>query len=192
MVARRSSAPSSATTSSPTCKRCWFLGTKKAGHVLQTRPAFLFAEYAPSATGAVRGVVPVPRRGNRNRVGGAPFAPLGRGVVGRGDPGFRSAPPWAFAVRRVAARAGVGCMSGGCVPYIPDHGLQSPEPAVTAIIQNVTSGLRLPALAEWNCCGEGEESCARSAGTWKRSSVCARFRQDLPRRSQGPPRQRAP
>jgi hypothetical protein len=51
----------------------------------------------------------------------SPFAPLGRGGVGWGDPGFRSAPPWAIAVRRVAARAGAGCRFGGIVPKETSH-----------------------------------------------------------------------
>ena len=38
--------------------------------------------------------------------GASPSAPLGRDIVGWDDPGFRSAPPRAIAVRRVAAGAG--------------------------------------------------------------------------------------
>jgi hypothetical protein len=41
---------------------------------------------------------------------------LGEVSWGGGAPGFRSAPPWVLAVRRVAARAGAGCMSGGMRP----------------------------------------------------------------------------
>ena len=43
-------------------------------------------------------------------------APKGRGDTGLGDPGFRSAPPRAVAVSRVAARAGAGCLSGKGAP----------------------------------------------------------------------------
>jgi hypothetical protein len=46
----------------------------------------------------------VPR--SPGRCPGLPWnAPLGLGVVGWGDPRFRYAPPWAVAVRRVAAAA---------------------------------------------------------------------------------------
>jgi hypothetical protein len=57
-----------------------------------------------------------PERAHGTRCVCSPFAPLGRGVMGRADPGFRSAAPWAIAVRRVAARSGPGCMSGGMRP----------------------------------------------------------------------------
>jgi hypothetical protein len=43
-------------------------------------------------------------------------APKGRGDTGWGDPGFPSAPPRAVAVRRVAARVAVGCLSGKGAP----------------------------------------------------------------------------
>ena len=43
----------------------------------------------------------------------SPFAPLGRDVMGWRDPGFRSAPPRAVSVRRFAAGAGAGWVSGG-------------------------------------------------------------------------------
>jgi hypothetical protein len=55
---------------------------------------------------------PCPERAHGTGCAWSPFAPLGRGGMGWGAPGFRSAPPRAVAVRRVAARAGARCMSG--------------------------------------------------------------------------------
>jgi hypothetical protein len=55
---------------------------------------------------------PCPERAHGRGCVWSPFAPLGRGVVGWGDPGFRSAPPRAFAVRRVAARAATDACRG--------------------------------------------------------------------------------
>ena len=48
---------------------------------------------------------PCPEGAHETGSQASPFAPLGRGPVGGGDPGLRSAPPWAVAVRRVAAKA---------------------------------------------------------------------------------------
>jgi hypothetical protein len=97
----------------------------------------------------------------------SPFAPLGRDVLGWGDPGFRSAPPWAFSVRRVAARAGAGCISGGCVPKGTTADFRCQSPAVTTLNQDVTG--RVPPrgafswksklnLQTWNspCASPGE------------------------------------
>lgn len=56
---------------------------------------------------------PCPERAHGTGDVRSPFAPLGRGVMAWDDPRFRSAPPWAVAVRRVAARAGAGGMPGG-------------------------------------------------------------------------------
>ncbi len=77
-------------------------------------------------------------KGPRNRVHWSPFAPLGRDVMRWGDPGFRSAPPRAVAVRRVAARAGAGCMSGGCVPKGTTADFRCQSPAVTTLNQDMT------------------------------------------------------
>lgn len=68
----------------------------------------------PSIDKPLIGVVtPIPERAHGTGCLSSPFAPLGRGVVRWGLPGFRSAPPRAVAVRRVAARAGAGCIPKG-------------------------------------------------------------------------------